>query len=107
MGLLDARVDHLDQDVRVVAELDHQFLVLLHVSEAVLVNDVGVVEEQVVLRSELNLDILKSAWLALFGQLAFTYQLQDLHADGLERADLLRAAVRVLDTQFKRRLSII
>ena len=49
MRLLDAGVHHLYQDVGVVAELDHQLLVFLHVAEGVLVDDVRVVEEQVVL----------------------------------------------------------
>ena len=36
-----------------------------------------------------------------------TYQLQDLHADSLERADLLWAAVRVLDAKLERSLSVV
>ena len=63
--LLNARVDHLDQDVGVVGELNHELLVLLHVTEAVLVDDVGVVEEKVVLTGQLNLDILEGAGFVL------------------------------------------
>ena len=62
---LDARVDHFDQDVGVVGELNHQLLVLLHVTEAVFVDDVRVVEEQIVLTSQLDLDVLESAGLVL------------------------------------------
>ena len=65
MRLLDAGVDHLDQNVGIIAELDHQLLVLLHVAEAVLVDDVSVVEEQIVLTSQLNFDVLESIWLSL------------------------------------------
>ena len=36
--LLDARVYHFDKDIGVVAELYHQFLVLLHVTERVFVH---------------------------------------------------------------------
>lgn len=59
MWLLDARVDHLDQDVCVVSEFYHKFLVLLHVSEAIFLNKMSIVEEQVILRCELNFDILE------------------------------------------------
>lgn len=58
VGLFDAAVDHLDEDVGIFVELDHELLVLLHLSEAVFVHYVGVVEEEVVLRGQLNLHIL-------------------------------------------------
>ena len=58
MRFLDAAVDHLDEDVGIFVELYHQLLVLLHLSEAVLVHNVGVVEEQIVLRGQLDLHIL-------------------------------------------------
>ena len=65
MRLLDAGVDHFYQDICVVRELDHQLLVLLHRSEAVLVDDVRVVEEQVILRGQFDLDVLKIVRVAL------------------------------------------
>lgn len=58
MWLFDAAVDHLDEYVGVFIEFDHKLLVLLHLSEAVFVNDVSIVEEQIVLRSELNFYVL-------------------------------------------------
>ena len=43
-----------------------------------------------------------------FGQRLFTYlELQDFDSDGFERSDLLWAAVRVLDAQFKWRFPIV
>ena len=65
MRLLDTRVDHLNENISIVREFDHELLVLLHHSEAVLVHDVCVVEEQVVFRGQFNLDILKIIWITL------------------------------------------
>ena len=47
--LLDACVEHADEDGGVLREVDHQLLLLLHQPEALLVQRVRVVEEQVVL----------------------------------------------------------
>ena len=49
MRVFDARVGHLHVDVCVLLEVYHQLLLLLHVSESVFINAVGVMEEQVVL----------------------------------------------------------
>ena len=49
MWFFDAAVDHLDENVRVFIEFDHKFLHLLHLPEAVLINDVSIVEKQIVL----------------------------------------------------------
>ena len=38
MRLLDALVEHPDNDVNVIVEVDHQFLVLLHHLELLLVH---------------------------------------------------------------------
>ena len=65
MRLLDARVDHLDENIGVVREFNHELLILLHHSETVFVHDVCVVEEQVVLRGQFNLDILEIIGLTL------------------------------------------
>jgi hypothetical protein len=45
MRLFDARVYHLNQDIWVFIEINHQFLSLLHLAEAVLINEVSIVEE--------------------------------------------------------------
>lgn len=75
--LLDAGVHHLDQNVRVISKLDHKLLVLLHVAEAVLVDDVGIVEEQIVLTSQLDFDVLQITGVCslYFGQWLGTYEL--------------------------------
>lgn len=49
MRFLDAAVDHLDENIGIFIELYHEFLVLLHLPEAVLINNVSIVEEKVVL----------------------------------------------------------
>jgi len=43
--VLDARVGHFYEDVRVFLEVDHQLLLLLHVPESVLVDTVRVMEK--------------------------------------------------------------
>ena len=49
MWLLDARVNHFDQDVGVLVEVDHQLLRVLHRAEAIFVYQVRIVKEKVVL----------------------------------------------------------
>ena len=49
MRLLDAGVDHLDKDIGVLIEVDHQLLCFLHLTEAIFFNKVSVVEEEVIL----------------------------------------------------------
>lgn len=56
--VLDARVGHFDEDVGVLLKVNHQFLLLLHVAELVLVHTVRVVEEQVVFTRQFHLDLL-------------------------------------------------
>ena len=58
MRLLDARVDHLDKDIGVLVEVDHQLLCFLHLTEAIFFNQVGVVEEEVILWGQLQFYIL-------------------------------------------------
>ena len=65
MRLLDARVDHLDENIGIISEFDHELLILLHHSETIFVHDVGVVEEQVIFRGQFNLDILEIIGLTL------------------------------------------
>ena len=65
MWLFNARVYHLDKDVCIVYKFNHQLLVLLHMSERILINNMGVVEKQVILRRKLNLDVLNIVILTL------------------------------------------
>ena len=51
MGFFDARIDHFDEDVGVLVELDHELLDFLHLTESVLVDDMGVMEKEVVFGS--------------------------------------------------------
>ena len=59
--VLDARISHLDEYVGILLEIDHEFLLLLHVPEFVLIYTVGVVEKQVVLARQLHLHLMDLA----------------------------------------------
>ena len=59
--VLDARISHLDEYVGILLEIDHEFLLLLHVPEFVLIYAVGVVEKQVVLARQLHLHLMDLA----------------------------------------------
>lgn len=48
MWVLDATIGHFNEDIGILLEINHQFLLLLHVSELVFIHAVRVVEEQVV-----------------------------------------------------------
>ena len=56
MRLLNAAVDHLGEDVRVVIKRQKQLLSLLHLSVAVLIELMRVVKEQVVLAGKFHTD---------------------------------------------------
>ena len=56
--VLDARISHLDEYVGILLEIDHEFLLLLHVPEFVFIHAVRVMEEQVVLTRQLNFDLV-------------------------------------------------
>ena len=58
VGLLDAGVCHLYENVSVFLEVDHQLLVFLHLSKGILIHSVSVMEEQVVLACEFDLNVL-------------------------------------------------
>lgn len=58
MRFLDAGVDHFYENFVELRERNHQLLIFLHLAEVVLRNYHLVVEEQVVLASELNFDVL-------------------------------------------------
>ena len=83
MWVFDARVGHLDEDVGVFLEVDHELLLLLHVSEFVLVNAVSVVEEQIVFTRQLDFHLVN---LALAGS---AVEQKHLDSDCLKCANLL------------------
>lgn len=58
LRVLNARVGHLYIDVGVLLKIDHKFLLLLHVSEFVFVNNMRVVEEKVIFTCQFNLDLV-------------------------------------------------
>ena len=58
MRVFDARIGHLDENVGILLEVYHEFLLLLHVAELVLVNVMRIVEEQVVLTCKFNLHLV-------------------------------------------------
>jgi hypothetical protein len=54
----NAAVNHFNKDAGIVRELNHQLLVLLHLSKGVFIHSMSVVEEEVILRCQLNSHIL-------------------------------------------------
>ena len=88
--VLDGRIGHLDKNVCIFLEVDHEFLLLLHVTELVFVHAVSVVEKQVVLAGQLDLHLVD---LVLPGPV----QEEHLDPDGLECTDFLWSLTRVLD----------
>lgn len=84
MWFLDARVEHLDQNVRVFGKIDHELLPLLHVPERVVIDSMCVMEEQIVLRGQLNPDLLDLL-------LVLATQYHDFTTDCLEGTHLLRS----------------
>ena len=97
--VFDGRIGHLDKYVRILLEVDHELLLLLHVAELVLVNTVRVVEKQVVLAGQLYLHLVD---LILTG----TIQEKYFDPDGLECTDLLWSLTWILDSKLKRRLAV-
>ena len=61
MRVFDAGIGHFDEDIGVFLEVDHELLLLLHVSEFVFVNAVSVVKEQIVLTGQLDLHLVNLA----------------------------------------------
>jgi hypothetical protein len=43
--LLNAAIDHLDENIGILVEFNHQLLLILHLSEGVLIHTVGIVEK--------------------------------------------------------------
>ena len=77
-------------------------------AEAILINDMSIVEEKIILARQLNFNILQRVLSLYLGQRLFTYlELQNFDSDGFECSDLLWAAVRVLNAQFEWRFSIV
>ena len=58
MRVFDARIGHLDEYVGILLEVDHEFLLLLHVAELILVHAMRVMEEQVVLTRQFDLHLM-------------------------------------------------
>ena len=58
LWLLDARVGHFDENIGILAEIDHQLLLFLHLPKAVLCDHMCVMEEEIILRCQLHLHFL-------------------------------------------------
>ena len=58
MWVFNARIGHLDENVGILLEVDHELLLLLHVAELIFVNAVRIVEEQVILTCQFNLHLM-------------------------------------------------
>ena len=56
--IFDARVRHFHKDIGIFLEVYHQFLLLLHVSELILVYHVCVVEEKVIFAGQLYFNLV-------------------------------------------------
>ena len=97
--VFDCRIGHLDKDVGIFLEVDHEFLLLLHVTELVFVHAVCVVEKQVVLAGQLNLNLVD---LILTG----TIQEKYFNPDCLKSTDLLWSLAWILDSQLEGRLTV-
>ena len=94
MWVFDSRISHLDENVCIFLEVDHEFLLLLHMTELVLVNAVCVVEKQVVLAGQLDLNLVDLV-------LTSTVQKENFDPDGLKCTDLLWSLARILNSQFE------
>lgn len=51
MWFFDAGVNHLNKNTWIFMELYHKFLCFLHLTEAVFINTVSIVEEEIIFRS--------------------------------------------------------
>ena len=91
MWVLDSRICHLDENVCIFLEVDHEFLLLLHMTELVFVNAVCVVEKQVVLAGQLDLNLMDLV-------LTSTVQEENFDPDGLKCTDLLWSLARILNS---------
>ena len=58
MWFFNAAIDHLNKNVGVFMELNHQLLTFLHLTECVFIYDVSIVEKEIILRCQLNLHVL-------------------------------------------------
>ena len=97
--ILDSRIGHFDKNVCIFLEVNHELLLLLHVTELVFVHAVCIVEKQVILTRQLDLHLMD---LILPG----TVQKKNFDPDGLECTDLLWSLAWILDSQLKRRLAV-
>lgn len=49
----------------IICKINHQLLILLHVSEGIFIHNVRVMEEKVILRCNLDFDVLDAIMVAL------------------------------------------
>ena len=56
--IFDARISHFHKDIGIFLEVDHQFLLLLHVSKLILIHHVCVVEEKVIFAGQFYFDLV-------------------------------------------------
>ena len=91
MWVLDSRIGHFDENVCIFLEVDHELLLLLHVTELVFVNAVCIVEKQVILTRQLDLHLMD---LILTG----TVQEKHFDPDGLKCTDLLWSLAWILNS---------
>ena len=91
MRIFDARICHLDENVGILLEVDHEFLLLLHVAELVLVNVMRIVEEQVVLACQLYLHLVDLIRVGAIEE-------ENFYSDGFEGADFLGSLTRILNS---------
>ena len=97
--VLDAGVGHLYEDVCVLLEVNHELLLLLHVSEFVFIHAMSVVKEQVVLACQFHLDLMDCV-------IIISIQKKHFDSNRLECTNFLWSLTRVLNPQLKWRLSI-
>ena len=91
MRVFDARICHLDENVGILLEVYHEFLLLLHVAELVLVHAMRIVEEQVVLTCQLNLHLVNLVGVS-------SVEEENFYSDGFKSAHFLRALTRILNS---------
>eukprot|EP00443_Scrippsiella_acuminata_P029435 CAMPEP_0115243412 /NCGR_PEP_ID=MMETSP0270-20121206/39458_1 /TAXON_ID=71861 /ORGANISM="Scrippsiella trochoidea, Strain CCMP3099" /LENGTH=106 /DNA_ID=CAMNT_0002658515 /DNA_START=285 /DNA_END=605 /DNA_ORIENTATION=- len=98
MRLLDTIIQHLDDHGHIVREVNHQLLVLLHGPEAMFVDAMGVVEEQIVLTGQFDPAVLRALLLP---------ESENFAPDRFQGADLLGADLGVLDPELEWHLAVV
>ena len=57
LWLFDTGVGHFHEDVGIFVEIDHEFLLFLHLSETILINYMCVMEKEIIFRCQLNFNL--------------------------------------------------